>query len=126
MDEFQPLIADVCTYTKVPYLPADLKGLVKIQEWLLKLNESAHENLDKDEVRQCLHDLRTLRLFQRLAGEEGCTRRLNLFPKATAKQGEKHDQMLINLLCIFILLPIRIVPQNVRAKNLITSTVSID
>ena len=62
MDEFQPLIADVCTLiTKVPYLPADLKGLVKIQEWLLKLNEMrAYENLDKDEVRQCLHDLRTL------------------------------------------------------------------
>ena len=41
----------------------------------------AYENPDKDEVKQCLHDLRTLTTLSKIGSRKGMPRRLNLFLK---------------------------------------------
>lgn len=59
VDEVQPLISDLTgTLVRVPNLPTDFQGCVKMRQWLNKLNEMrAADEMDEEECRQLLHDL---------------------------------------------------------------------
>lgn len=59
VDEIQPMIANLTgSLNKVSTLPKDFEGLVKMRNWLQKLNDMrAADNIDEDEVRQLQLDL---------------------------------------------------------------------
>ena len=59
VDEIQPLISDLTSSLgKVHSIPTDFEGILKMRQWLQKLNEMrAVEEIDEDESRQLLFDL---------------------------------------------------------------------
>ena len=59
VDEVQPLVSDLTSsLVRVPNLPPDFEGAVKMRLWLQKLNEMrAAEEIEEEETRQLLHDL---------------------------------------------------------------------
>eukprot|EP01041_Mallomonas_annulata_P005085 gene5085-10177_t len=63
VDRVQPYISDIMNNLRRMTsfgLPADFIGIIKISEWLQKINlMKAHEDLSEDDARQLLHDLDT-------------------------------------------------------------------
>mmetsp|Transcript_24194 Transcript_24194/g.40401 ORF Transcript_24194/g.40401 Transcript_24194/m.40401 type:complete len:223 (+) Transcript_24194:156-824(+) len=59
VDEIQPLVSDVTgTLVRVPQLPGDFEGLMKMRLWLQKLHDMrAHDEIEEQESRQLLFDL---------------------------------------------------------------------
>ena len=59
VDEVHPLITELMScMTKVPKLPADFEGLIKIEIWLKKLNQlRAADAIDDGDARQLMFDL---------------------------------------------------------------------
>jgi ESCRT-I complex subunit VPS28 len=59
VDEVQPLVSDVMRFlVKVPNLPGDFEGVVKMRLWLQKLHDMrAHDEIEEQESRQLLFEV---------------------------------------------------------------------
>lgn len=59
VDEIQPLISDLTgSLVRIPSMPADFEGVLKMRLWLQKLHElRAHDELEEQDSRQLLFDL---------------------------------------------------------------------
>lgn len=59
VDEIQPQLNDLLeTLNKIPDLPGDFEGKIKLKEWLAVLNRMrASDELDASQIRQLLFDL---------------------------------------------------------------------
>ncbi len=59
VDEIQPQLNDLLeTLNKIPELPSDFEGKVKLKDWLALLNRMrASDELDASQIRQLLFDL---------------------------------------------------------------------
>jgi ESCRT-I complex subunit VPS28 len=59
VDEIQPLVSDVMRFlVKVPNLPGDFEGVVKMRLWLQKLHDMrAHDEIEEQESRQLLFEV---------------------------------------------------------------------